>query len=114
MISGLNIATILSGAVEAFRIASTTPCRWWPCRCSTSGAPDGRWPGCRGAATRSCVRDIDPVEILRLIEEHRITDTFFVPAVLMFLLATPQLADTDVGSLRTLSTVPRPSARTCW
>ncbi len=48
------------------------------------------------------LRDIDPVEILRLIEEHRVTDSFFVPAVLMFLLATPQLADTDVSSLRTL------------
>ena len=48
------------------------------------------------------VRDIDPVEILRLIEEHGITDAFVVPAVLMFLLATPQLADTDVSSLRTI------------
>ena len=48
------------------------------------------------------VRDIDPVEILRIIDEHRITDTFVVPAVLMFLLATPQLADTDVSSLRTI------------
>jgi long-chain acyl-CoA synthetase len=48
------------------------------------------------------IRDIDPVEVLRVIEEHRITETFVVPAVLMFLLATPDLANTDVSSLRTV------------
>ena len=32
----------------------------------------------------------------------RITETFVVPAVLMFLLATPELATTDVSSLRTV------------
>jgi len=48
------------------------------------------------------LRDVDPAAMLRLIEEHRITETFVVPAVLMFVLATPELATTDVGSLRTI------------
>ena len=48
------------------------------------------------------LRDIDPAAVLGLIEEHRITETFVVPAVLMFLLATPELATTDVSSLRTV------------
>jgi acyl-CoA synthetase (AMP-forming)/AMP-acid ligase II len=47
-------------------------------------------------------RDIDPVEFLRLIENHEITHTFVVPAVLMFLLAVPELAEADVSSLRTV------------
>ncbi len=33
------------------------------------------------------LRDMDPVEVLRLVEEHRVTEAFVVPAVLMFLLA---------------------------
>ena len=48
------------------------------------------------------LRDFDPAEALRIIEEHRITETFVVPAVLMFLLATPELATADVSSLRTV------------
>jgi long-chain acyl-CoA synthetase len=40
--------------------------------------------------------------VLALIERHRITETFVVPAVLMFLLATPELATADVSSLRTV------------
>ncbi len=48
------------------------------------------------------IRDLDPKEILRAIERHRVTDSFVVPAVLMFLLATPELSATDVSSLKTI------------
>ncbi|MHB8430177.1 MAG: AMP-binding protein, partial [Acidimicrobiales bacterium] len=48
------------------------------------------------------VRDVDPAEILSLIQTHRVTETFVVPAVLLYLLGTPQLAVTDVSSLRTI------------
>jgi long-chain acyl-CoA synthetase len=48
------------------------------------------------------VRDIDPAAVLALIARHRITETFVVPAVLMFMLATPELSTTDVSSLRTV------------
>src|SRR6202021_1065924 len=48
------------------------------------------------------LRDLDPPALLRIVAEHGITETFVVPAVLMFLLATPELATTDVSSLRTV------------
>jgi long-chain acyl-CoA synthetase len=46
------------------------------------------------------LRDVDPVMLLELVATERITEMFIVPAVLMFLLATPQLAHTDLSSLR--------------
>jgi long-chain acyl-CoA synthetase len=46
------------------------------------------------------LRDVDPSLLLRLIAEERITEMFLVPAVLMILLATPSLADTDLSSVR--------------
>jgi long-chain acyl-CoA synthetase len=46
------------------------------------------------------LRDVDPDVLLRLIAGERITEMFVVPAVLMLLLATPALADTDLSSLR--------------
>jgi long-chain acyl-CoA synthetase len=48
------------------------------------------------------IRDLDPVAVLGLIGAHGVTETFVVPAVLMFLLATPELATTDLSSLRTV------------
>jgi long-chain acyl-CoA synthetase len=48
------------------------------------------------------IRDLDPRAILRAIETHGITDSFVVPAVLMFLCATPETATTDVSSLKTI------------
>ncbi len=101
MISGLNIATILSGAVEAFRIRNDTV-SMVAMPLFHIGGTGWALAGMSRGGHSVVLRDIDPVEILRLIEEHRVTDSFFVPAVLMFLLATPQLADTDVSSVRTL------------
>jgi long-chain acyl-CoA synthetase len=46
------------------------------------------------------LRDIDPTAILSLISRERITEAFVVPAVLMMLLATPDLTMTDLSSLR--------------
>jgi long-chain acyl-CoA synthetase len=48
------------------------------------------------------LRDVEPVLLLSLIQRERITDMFLVPAVLMFLLSTPQLSRTDLSSLRTI------------
>ena len=48
------------------------------------------------------IRDLDPVAVLRAIERHGVTDSFVVPAVLMFMLATPELSGTDVSSLKTI------------
>jgi long-chain acyl-CoA synthetase len=56
---------------------------------------------CQGAEM-VLVREIDPVEILRLIEERRITNTLFVPAVLQALSAFPGVEKTDFSSLRSI------------
>jgi len=101
MISGRNLATILTGAVEVFRIEEDTV-SMVAMPLFHIGGTGWALSGMSRGGHSVIVRDIDPVDILRMIEEHRITDAFVVPAVLMFLLATPQLAHTDVGSLRTI------------
>ena len=45
-------------------------------------------------------REIVPAEILKLIAAHRITRTFFVPAVILFLLQTPGVQEADLSSLK--------------
>jgi long-chain acyl-CoA synthetase len=101
MISGRNLATILHGAVEVFRIERDTV-SMVAMPLFHIGGTGWALSGMSRGGHSVIVRDVDPVDILHIIEEHRITDAFVVPAVLMFLLATPQLADTDVGSLRTI------------
>jgi long-chain acyl-CoA synthetase len=54
---------------------------------------------CQGAEN-VLVRDLDPVEVLRLIEARRITNALFVPAVLQLLSSHPDAEKTDFGSLR--------------
>ncbi|HLN43475.1 MAG TPA: long-chain-fatty-acid--CoA ligase [Acidimicrobiales bacterium] len=48
------------------------------------------------------LRDVDPIELLRLVAAERITHAFLVPAVLMALSATPAIAETDMSSLDTI------------
>jgi long-chain acyl-CoA synthetase len=101
MISGLNLATILTGAVETFRIeADTVSMVAMPL--FHIGGTGWALSGMSRGGHSIIVREIDPVEILRIIEAHRITDTFVVPAVLMALLSVPNLAEADVSSLRTI------------
>ncbi len=101
MISGRNLSCILTEADQVFRIGADTVSLVAMPLFHIGGTG---WALCgmsRGGHS-VILRDIDPAEVLRLIEEHRITETFVVPAVLMFLLATPELATTDVSSLRTV------------
>jgi acyl-CoA synthetase (AMP-forming)/AMP-acid ligase II len=56
---------------------------------------------CQGAES-VLVRDLDPAEVLRLIETRRVTNSLFVPAVLQILCATPGVEKTDFGSLRSI------------
>ena len=101
MISGRNLATILGGASEVFRIDTTTV-SMVAMPLFHIGGTGWALSGMSRGGHSVIVRDIDPVDILRIIEEHGITDTFIVPAVLMFLLATPHIATADVSSLRTI------------
>lgn len=49
------------------------------------------------------LRDVDMEMILRVIPQHRVTHSIFVPAVLQFLLATPQTKETDFSSLQSIT-----------
>ncbi|MHB8498152.1 MAG: long-chain-fatty-acid--CoA ligase, partial [Acidimicrobiales bacterium] len=101
MLSASNLSCILSEAEAVFRIGPDTV--------SLVAMPlfhigGSGWALCgmsQGGHT-VIVRDVDPAEILSLIQTHRVTETFVVPAVLLYLLGTPQLAVTDVSSLRTI------------
>jgi acyl-CoA synthetase (AMP-forming)/AMP-acid ligase II len=46
------------------------------------------------------LRDVDPSLLLKLIEQEHISEMFLVPAVLMLLLAMPELQTADLSSLR--------------
>ena len=56
---------------------------------------------CQGAES-ILVRDMNPAEVIRLIEERRVTNTLFVPAVLQMLCATPGVEEADFSSLRSI------------
>ena len=49
------------------------------------------------------MREVDPLGFLRAFEEHRISHTFIVPAVIMMLLGLPETAATDFSALRYLT-----------
>jgi acyl-CoA synthetase (AMP-forming)/AMP-acid ligase II len=56
---------------------------------------------CQGAES-ILVRDMNPAEVLRLIETCGVTNSLFVPAVLQMLCATPGVEATDFSSLRSI------------
>lgn len=55
---------------------------------------------------------VDPAQILADIEAHRVTQTLFVPAVIIFLLQHPNCATTDFSSIKAIyygaSPIPQP------
>jgi len=101
MISGRNISCILSEADQVFDIRADTVSLVAMPLFHIGGTG---WALCgmsRGGHS-VILRDVDPVVALDTISEHRITEAFVVPAVLMLLLATPELATADMSSLRTI------------
>jgi len=101
VISGRNLSTILNEADQVFHIEPDTVSLVAMPLFHIGGTG---WALCgmsRGGHS-IVLRDVDPREALRIIEEYGITEMFVVPAVLMFLLSTPELATTDVSSLRTV------------
>ncbi len=101
MISGSNLSCIVREADRVFHIGADTVSLVAMPLFHIGGTG---WALCgmsRGGHS-VIIRDFDPVQALRIIEKHRITETFVVPAVLMFLLSTPELATADVSSLRTV------------
>jgi long-chain acyl-CoA synthetase len=101
MISGRNISCILTEADRVFRIGGDTV-SLVAMPLFHIGGTGWALSGMSRGGHSVVVRDMDPGAVLCLIEEHGITEMFVVPAVLMFLLATPELATADVSSLRTV------------
>jgi fatty-acyl-CoA synthase len=56
----------------------------------------GNLHGCRNVI----LKDVDPQVILKLIETEKLTISFMVPAVILFLLQQPNIGEVDVSSLR--------------
>jgi long-chain acyl-CoA synthetase len=101
MITGRNLSCLLNEADQIFQIgADTVSMVAMPL--FHIGGSGWALAGMSRGGHSVIVRDIDPAAVLGLIARHHITETFVVPAVLMFMLATPELATTDVSSLRTV------------
>jgi long-chain acyl-CoA synthetase len=99
MLTNANMATAVSEAGHTFNISADTV--------SLVAMPlfhigGSGWALC-GMSRGGCsviLREVDPAVLLDLVATEGITETFVVPAVLMLLLAHPDLATTDLTSLR--------------
>ncbi|HEY2205492.1 MAG TPA: long-chain-fatty-acid--CoA ligase [Pseudonocardia sp.] len=73
--------------------------------------------GIYAGATMTIIRQPDPARLLRLLEERRITHTFFVPALMAMMAEVPGAADHDYSALQVLaygaSPMPLPVLRAC-
>lgn len=58
--------------------------------------------GAMGGLTLVLTREFVPSEILKLIGEHRINYTFWVPAMMLFLLQHPECGNADFSSLKAI------------
>ncbi len=101
MISGRNLSCILHEADQVFHIRGDTV-SLVAMPLFHIGGIGWALAGMSHGGHSVIVRDIDPGAVLRTIEEHRITEAFLVPAVLMMMLAAPELERTDLSSLRTM------------
>ena len=50
--------------------------------------------------TNVLMPEVDPVAILKTIEAHKVTQMLLVPAVILFMLQTPGVEETDVSSVK--------------
>ncbi len=101
MISGRNISCILNQASRVFNIGPDTV-SLVAMPLFHIGGTGWALSGMSRGGHSVIIYDLDPAKVLRIIEEHGITETFLVPAVLMAMVATPELASADVTSLRTV------------
>ncbi len=99
MLGNRNIATILSeAALHAFQIdADTISLVAMPL--FHIGGSGWALAGMSRGGTSVILRDMNPVELVRLVEAEAVSHAFLVPAALMALLAVPRLRDADLNSL---------------
>lgn len=56
--------------------------------------------GMCGGAKVTVLPEVDPAEILRLIEVEKVSVLFMVPAVILFVMQQPNIAEADVSSVK--------------
>jgi long-chain acyl-CoA synthetase len=99
MLSNANLATAFDGADDSFLIDDQVVSLVAMPLFHIGGSGWALAAMSRGG--RSVVlRDVDPGQLLTLVETEKISHMFVVPALLMFLLATPAIKDADTSSLR--------------
>jgi long-chain acyl-CoA synthetase len=102
MLANRNVATMIESAgSDAFDIDDTTVSLVAMPLFHIGGSGWALTAMSRGG-TSVILRDLDPSELLRLVERERITHAFVVPAVLMLLLATAGIEKADLSSLDTI------------
>lgn len=101
MLTARNFAVILQAADEVFEVGPDTRSLVAMPLFHIGGTGWALAGMSRGGRT-VVVRDLVPGDVLRVMERHGVTHAFFVPAVLGLLLAAPEIAGVDLGSLRTI------------
>jgi long-chain acyl-CoA synthetase len=102
MLANRNIATVLSeAALHAFQIDEHTV-SLVAMPLFHIGGSGWALAGMSQGGTSVLLRDMDPTELVRLVEAEGVTHAFVVPAVLMLLLGVPGLDQADLSSLDTI------------
>ncbi|MGC8463435.1 MAG: long-chain-fatty-acid--CoA ligase [Acidimicrobiales bacterium] len=99
MLTGRNLSCVLSEAEEIFHVGPDTV-SLVAMPLFHIGGTGWALAGMSRGGHSVIARDLDPATVLALVERHRVTETFVVPALLMLLLGCPDLPGTDVSSLR--------------
>jgi long-chain acyl-CoA synthetase len=99
MLSNANLATAIGGADESFQIDDRVVSLVAMPLFHIGGSGWALAAMSRGGMS-VVLRDVDPRQLLTLVGTERISHMFVVPALLMFLLATPGVNEADISSLR--------------
>jgi long-chain acyl-CoA synthetase len=101
MLTNANMSSALGGSIDTFGISeSSVSLVAMPL--FHIGGSGWALAGMSRGGLSVILRDIEPQVLLDLIEKERVTHAFLVPAVLMFLLATPGIEKADLSSLDTI------------
>jgi long-chain acyl-CoA synthetase len=99
MLSNANLATAIGAADESFQIDDRVVSLVAMPLFHIGGSGWALAAMSRGGKS-VVLRDVDPGQLLALVATERISHMFVVPALLMFILATPGVKEADISSLR--------------
>jgi long-chain acyl-CoA synthetase len=102
-LSHANLLTLLPGALRQFGSWHEGDVSLVCMPLFHIGGSDWALVGLYAGAENILAREFDPPAILRLIAEFGVTKAFFVPAMILFLLQSPQSAGTDFSSLELIT-----------